>query len=215
MCLCFWHPLTPPCLAAFPHFTSPCNCLFPHLPPLHLSAASLVCWSFPICVFPYCACGGSLPCLRAGARSRERVLDRPSVPWQNRNRISLRRINPAALSPVFVFFSLHLLGQSFQTVTHKVQVNRHWQWFTVRTGSSMGAKKGAFIFPFCSLCAFVVYISVCIEIIKKKPQKKSWNNVKTESNEQCNQFSYLVCRSCRNIHRGFMCCTVMNLQLWN
>lgn len=72
-------------------------------------------------------CGGSLPCLGAGAKSTERGLDRRSVPWQNRNSIGLRRINPAGLAPSFSFclsllhaLLLHLLGQRFQTVTHTV-----------------------------------------------------------------------------------------------
>lgn len=130
-----WHSLS--CLTKFSVPPSPApwflsflpfpSCLLFHFHPplLFHGPVSVILW--------VCVCGGSLPCLGAGARSRERGLDRRIAPWQNRNRIGWGELTQQASlhSPhyllllclsVSLFHSLslflHLLGHSFQTVTH-------------------------------------------------------------------------------------------------
>lgn len=47
----------------------------------------------PVCLS---VCRGSLPCLGAGAKSRERALARRSTPWQNRSRIGWEELTQQA-----------------------------------------------------------------------------------------------------------------------
>jgi len=61
-------------------------CLF-----MNSSLSSSVC----VCVHPFVHVG-PLSCLGGSAKSRERVLDRRSAPWQNRNRHQLRELTQQA-----------------------------------------------------------------------------------------------------------------------
>lgn len=121
----FWHwTLTLTC-GGFPHLLILFFTLVSSTAPLPLSSflfivpslSSSVCAC--VCVSA-CVCGGSLPCLGAGVRSRERGLDRRSTLWQNRNRISWGELTQqASLLPLppslSVYFSLSLLSPSVRT----------------------------------------------------------------------------------------------------
>ena len=89
-----------------------------------------VCYVWRLIAMPRSRCEGS----------RERGLDRRSAPWQNRNRIGLRRINPAGLSyPLLLFFCLSLSFTLTPSIcsdkasrlwhTHRARVRRQWWWF--------------------------------------------------------------------------------------
>ena len=132
------------------HHTSLLSFLF-----MDSSLSSCVCVCVCVCV---CYVWGLIAMPRSRCEgSRERGLDRRSAPWQNRNRIGLRRINPAGLSsPLLLFFCL---SPSFALAPSicSDKASRLWHTHT-HTGCERRDSGGGSTMTIgfkCSVCSFL------------------------------------------------------------